>query len=63
MSYNEREENIMKKIKCDFCGEMKTDYIRTKYGSSFGYIRLMCDECRANIERVGKTKVKDIDKE
>ena len=30
--------------KCDFCGEYK-EVKRTHYGTSFGYVRLICKDC------------------
>ena len=29
---------------CDFCGK-KTEVKRTHYGTSFGYVRLICKDC------------------
>lgn len=30
--------------KCDFCGEKK-EVKRTHYGTTFGYVRLICSDC------------------
>ena len=33
---------------CDFCGK-KAEVKRTHYGTSFGYVRLICDECQKEL--------------
>lgn len=33
---------------CDFCGK-KTEVIRTYYGSGFGYVRLICSDCKKEL--------------
>lgn len=33
---------------CDFCGK-KAEVKRTHYGTSFGYIRLICEGCRKKL--------------
>ena len=33
---------------CDFCGK-KTEVKRTHYGTSFGYVRLICSDCQKEL--------------
>lgn len=33
---------------CDFCGK-KTEVKRIHYGTSFGYVRLICSECQKEL--------------
>ena len=33
---------------CDFCGK-KTEVVGTHYGSGFGYTRLICSDCKAEL--------------
>ena len=47
---------------CDFCGQ-KTEVERTHYGTTFGYVRLICSECKRELgaksikeERIVSTK-------
>lgn len=34
---------------CDFCGK-KTEVKRTHYGTSFGYVRLICKDCAKELK-------------
>ena len=50
---------------CDFCGQ-KTEVERTHYGTTFGYVRLICSECKRELgaksikeERIVGTKQKE----
>lgn len=45
--------------KCDFCGEKK-EVKRTHYGTSFGYVRLICNDCAKELgaEIINKKEVK-----
>ena len=36
---------------CDFCGK-KTEVKRTHYGTSFGYVRLICKDCAKELEKL-----------
>lgn len=44
---------------CDFCGK-KTEVKRTHYGTSFGYVRLICKDCAKELEAkiIGEDKEK-----
>lgn len=46
--------------KCDFCGK-ETEVKRTHYGSGFGYVRLICLKCAAELdaEIIDRPKVGD----
>lgn len=45
--------------KCDFCGEKK-EVKRTHYGTSFEYVRLICNDCAKELgaEIIDKKEVK-----
>ena len=45
---------------CDFCGK-KAEVERTHYGTSFGYVRLICKDCAKELgaEIIGKEKTKE----
>ncbi len=34
--------------KCNFCGQSR-EVKRTHYGTSFGYVRLICSECQKEL--------------
>lgn len=44
---------------CDFCGHSK-EVIRTNYGTSH-YVRLICSECRKQIEKGEGISVQNMD--
>jgi len=46
--------------KCDFCSKKKKVF-RTHYGSGFGYIRLMCNDCKGKIEKEHGEKIEEIE--
>lgn len=45
--------------RCDFCGA-KTKVVRTHYGSGFGYIRLICMDCK---KKLGAKSIKEEEEE
>ena len=50
----------MSKRKCDWCGSTE-DVKRTHYGTTFGYIRLMCTNCAESIEKETGSKIVFLD--
>ena len=48
------------KRKCDWCGG-SNDVKATHYGTTFGYVRLMCSECAEAIKKETGNEVKFLD--
>ena len=50
--------------KCDWCDKKSEGVFRTHFGTSQGYIRLMCPDCKKEIESNNKgLEIEYIDKE